>query len=81
MATSAKVIVLIAHDDPLLSVGLKAAFHDSEEFEVVVGDTLPLARTASIVVADFDNGVKLAAAAGQLPRVMIVSEQDYAGRL
>lgn len=76
MAATAKVIVLIAHDAPLLSVGLKAAFHDSEEFEVFVGDTLPLARTASIVIADFDNGVKLAATAGQLPPVMIVSEED-----
>ena len=77
MPAISKLTVLIAHDDPLLSAGLVAAFHGREEFEVIVGgDTLPVARTANIVIADFDNGVKLAATAGRVPPVMIVSEED-----
>jgi DNA-binding NarL/FixJ family response regulator len=42
----------------------------------MVGDKLPNACAADVVVADFDNGIKLAASVEQLAPVMIVSEED-----
>ena len=76
MNAKSKLMVLVAHDDPLLSAGIKAAFYGREEFEVIAGDSLLLARTANIVVADFDNGLRFAAAAGQVAPVMIVSAES-----
>ena len=75
MATSPKLKVLIAHDDPLLSAGLSATFRDREEFEVIVGNTPILVRVANVVIADFDRGVRLAAMADQVAPVMIVSAE------
>lgn len=77
MNASPKVVVLIVHHDPLVSAGLEAAFRMHAEFEVIVGDALPVTRLVDVVVADFDNGMKLVSAqtGHELP-VMIVSSED-----
>lgn len=76
MNSSSKVTVLISHTNELLAMGLDAAFRSHEEFEVIVGSRFPNPCTADVVVADFDNGVRLATSAEQTPPVMIVSEED-----
>ncbi len=75
MAANSKVTVLIMHDNPLLSAGLAAAFRGDDEFEVIPGSTPPAASAAVVVIADFDNGVRLLTA-GLTHPVMIVSHED-----
>jgi DNA-binding NarL/FixJ family response regulator len=77
MNASPKLVVFIMHHDQLVSAGLEAAFRMHAEFEVIVGDALPVSGLVDLVVADFDNGMKLVSApTGRELPVMIVSSED-----
>lgn len=76
MNASAKIVALIVHNDPLVAAGLEAAFRVHADFEVIVGDEVPAPRIVDVVVADFDNGMKLVSAqTGRKLPVMIVSSE------
>ncbi len=76
MNTGSKVL-LVAHHDPLVSAGLEAIFRMQQDFEVIVGDSLSVARSVDGVVADLDNGIRISVSeTGRGPPVVIVASED-----
>ena len=92
MACSRRIRVLIVHDSPIARAGLAATFGQCPDIELVKIDEAqdagapglhrPLACAADVLVADYENGVELAAAGcwrhgTDAPhKVMIVASTD-----
>jgi DNA-binding NarL/FixJ family response regulator len=76
MNTGSKVL-LVAHHDAVVSAGLEAIFRVHPEFKVMVGNSLSVARSVDVVIADFDNGIRISVAeTGRAPPVVIVASED-----
>jgi DNA-binding NarL/FixJ family response regulator len=80
---SSRIKVALRHSDPLISVGLAATLRERHEFEVdLCSPTLTLAtssslRTADIVVADYDTGLRLlASVATQNPAIVLLTHHQ-----
>lgn len=75
--------VLVMHAEPLIAVGLAAALRQCPGFSVQVygGDGLP-AEGVDVIVADYQDGVKLASAPGtrtpnqKVARVLVMTTHD-----
>jgi DNA-binding NarL/FixJ family response regulator len=85
MPQPARIRVLIAHGDPLISAGLAVTLEKRQDFEAVVcscASTVSHAMTshfpsADVVVADYESGLRLIGSAGaQSHRVMILTHSD-----
>jgi two-component system NarL family response regulator len=90
MAYSDSIRVLVLHNDPVASAGLSAAFGKHSDLELVTiddepasgrcGYPLPAGRSVDVVVADYENGIKLATTASRRidgpAKVMIVASAD-----
>lgn len=85
MRQLAKITVLIAHSDPLISAGLAATLTGQGDFNVVTGGPesgalLPVGEpptTRGIAVADYDSGLHLIESrAPWRDRVVILTDKD-----
>ena len=84
MLTDARIHVLIAHDNPLVAVGLEAAFRMQQDFHIVGSretDDISPGDTATVAVADYEGGTRRLAArrgaqCGGGCRVLILTDDD-----
>jgi DNA-binding NarL/FixJ family response regulator len=84
MRQLAKITVLIAHSDPLISAGLAATLTEQGDFNVVMDSfesraVLSLdeaSTTRGIAVADYDSGLHLIGSAPSRNRVVILTDKD-----
>jgi DNA-binding NarL/FixJ family response regulator len=79
MLNDERIHLLIAHDNPLVAVGLEAAFGTQQDFCIVgrreTDDVLP-AEPATVAVADSEGGMRLAAQCGRGYRVLILTDDE-----
>lgn len=84
------ITVLVMHTDPLIAVGLTAALRQFPGFSVLVhSGEIPPAEAIDVIVADYQDGVRLASAPAlrarslKSARVLIMTKHDreYAVRL
>jgi DNA-binding NarL/FixJ family response regulator len=80
MLNDDRIHVLIAHDNPLVTVGLEAAFGTQQDFHVVrrreTDDVSPV-DAATVAITDYEGGTRrLAAQRGGGCRVLILSDDD-----
>ena len=80
MRPNDRIKVLIAHSDPLIAAGLESALGRMRDFEMSVGgQRLP---AADVVIAEYESGLRLIAAAGALSRrVMILTHSDSEAKI
>ncbi|MDB6041899.1 MAG: hypothetical protein JWM63_450 [Gammaproteobacteria bacterium] len=90
MFPAARIRVLVAHADPLISLGLAAVLSERCDFEATLcgpaataaSNTANPAHSADVVVADYESGLRLIAAAGAaIPRVVILTHSDSEARI
>jgi DNA-binding NarL/FixJ family response regulator len=80
MLNEDRIHVLIAHDNPLVTAGLEAAFGTQQDFHIVgrreTDDVSPV-DAATVAVADYEGGTRrLAAQRGGGCRVLILTDDD-----
>jgi len=79
MRSNERIKVLIAHADPLMAAGLESTLGRMRDFEIALGGRVPV---ADVVIADFDTGLRLIAAASALSRrVMILTHSDSEAKI
>jgi DNA-binding NarL/FixJ family response regulator len=80
MRPNDRIKVLIAHGDPLIAAGLESALGRMRDFEMAVGGARP--PVADVVIADYESGLRLIAAASVLSRrVMILTHSDSEAKI
>jgi DNA-binding NarL/FixJ family response regulator len=81
MSRISSVRVIVAHQDPLLAIGVAAAFQAADGFEIVKqdGDSAPPPHwtqalyPAAVLVADYDTGLRHARHASVCGTILIVT--------
>src|SRR5260370_40325788 len=87
MLPAARIRVLVAPSDPLISLGLVAVLGERCDFEATLCSPATTAasnaaHSADVVVADYESGLRLIAAAGAAsPRVVILTHSDSEARI
>jgi DNA-binding NarL/FixJ family response regulator len=80
MLNDERIVVLIAHANPLVTVGLEAAFSSQQDFRVVercAPDEVSQLPLASIAVTDCENGTRLMASQqSRQYRVLILTDDE-----
>src|SRR5882757_7735848 len=81
MRSNDRIKVLIAHGDPLMAAGLESTLGRMRDFEIALGGGVRV-PVADVVIADFDTGLRLIAAASALSRrVMILTHSDSEAKI